>query len=165
VNTKQTVFVEEYLKCWNSSEAARRAGYNGRSNQIGSRLLTNVDIKAEIDARIAELKMSTDEVLVRLADQARGSHADFTEVNLREDLKDHPKAHLVKTVISDVYEDSKGKIHHKLRFELYDAQAALVHIGKAHGLFADRVEHSGPGGGPIPFTEIIVELPDDTMEN
>lgn len=135
LNTKQTVFVEEYLKCWNSSEAARRAGYNGRSNQIGSRLLTNVDIKAQIDERIAELKMSTDEVLIRLAEQARGSLAEFTDVQLMADLKDHPRAHLIKHLTTDVYEDKLGKLHYKTKFELYDAQAALVHIGKAHGLF------------------------------
>jgi hypothetical protein len=28
-------------------------------------------------------------------------------------------------------------------FEMYDAQAALVHIGKHHGLFVDRQEQSG----------------------
>lgn len=143
MNTKQTVFVNEYLKCWNASEAARRAGYNGKSNVIGAQLLANLSIKAEVDARIAQLKMSADEVLIRLAEQARGSHADFAGVNLRDDLKDHPKAHLVKTIITDVYEDAKGKIHHKMRLELYDAQAALVHIGKVHGLFTDKIEQSG----------------------
>lgn len=139
LNTKQTVFVEEYLRCWNSSEAARRAGYNGKANVIGPRLLADVSIKAQIDERIAELKMSTDEVLIRLAEQARGSLGEFTDVKLMDDLKDHPKAHLIKHLTTDVYEDKGGKLHYKTRFELYDAQAALVHIGKAHGLFKETI--------------------------
>lgn len=45
------------------------------------------------------------------------------------------KLHLVKKYALD--KDGKVSI------ELYDAQAALVQIGKAHGLFADRTEHTG----------------------
>lgn len=125
---------EAYLKVYPKSS------YDSARANSARLIADDSSIKAEIAARIAELKMSADEVLIRLADQARGSHADFTEVNLREDLKDHPKAHLVKTVVTDVYEDKLGKIHHKLRFELYDAQAALVHLGKAHGLFTDKLK-------------------------
>ena len=137
INTKQRVFVEEYLTCWNSSEAARRAGYNGQANVIGPRLLANVSIKAEIEARLTEITMSANEVLARLAEQARGSLGDFTGVHLMDDLKNHSKAHLIKHLTTDVYEDKAGKLHYKTRFELHDAQAALVHIGKVHGLFKE----------------------------
>lgn len=134
-----------------------KASYDAaRAN--AAKLLANANISAEIDRRMKAKQMSADEALARLSDMATASHADFSNVNLRADLENHPKAHLVKTIIADVYEDSKGKIHHKLRLELYDAQAALVHLGKAHGLFADRVEHTGAGGGPIEFTQVEVQL-------
>lgn len=161
LNNKQQVFVNEYLKCWNSSEAARRAGYNGKSNVQGPRLLANVSIKAEIEARIAELVMTADEALIRLSEQARGSLADFTDVELLADLKDHPKAYLIKHLTTDVHEDKAGKVHYKTRFELHDAQRAIEDILKIHGKFADRVEHSGPGGGPIEFNEIVVNVKRD----
>lgn len=143
VNTKQTVFVNEYLRCWNSAEAARRAGYNGKSNVVGPRLLADVSIKAEIDARLAEIKMSADEVLARLADQARADMGEFLrfEDGIKLpflDLKTANEKGLLKLVKKFKY-NAEG--HPEI--ELYDAQAALVHIGKAHGLFTDKVEHSG----------------------
>lgn len=140
LSNKQRVFVEEYLSCWNATEAARRAGY-AHANVQGSRLLADVSIKAAIEARIAEKAMSADEVLLRLADQARSSLADFIneagEVDLRT-AKSHGRLHLVKSyTVTD-----KGTE----RVELYDAQAALVHLGRHHGLFVDKVEHSGKVG-------------------
>ena len=50
MNAKQTQFVVEYIKCKNATEAAVKAGYSKKTaQQIGSRLLLNVVIKAEID--------------------------------------------------------------------------------------------------------------------
>jgi phage terminase small subunit len=78
---KQQVFVEEYLRCWNASEAARRAGYSEKTaRQIGEQNLSKLDIQEKIQARIAELKMSADEVLSRLGEQARGDIGDFIAV-------------------------------------------------------------------------------------
>jgi len=143
INTKQQIFVNEYLKCWNASESARRAGYNGRSNQIGSRLLIDVDIKAEIKRRVAEMTMTADEALVRLASQARSDIGEFLkfEDGIKTPFIDLKGAnekgllHLVKKI--------KYNAEGQIEFELYDAQAALVHIGRVHGLFSDKVEHTG----------------------
>jgi len=137
MNTKQQVFVEHYLVCWNSSEAARRAGYNGKANVIGPRLLADVSIKAEIEARVAELVMSADEALILLSEQARGSLGDFAKVQVLADLEDHPKARLVKALTSDVYEDKAGKVHYKARVELHDAQSAIINVLKVHGKFKE----------------------------
>jgi hypothetical protein len=137
---KHQEFVNQYFICnMNQTEAYLKvypkSSYDSARANSARLIADDSSIRAEIAARLAELKMSADEVLIRLAEQARGSHADFSAVNLREDLKDHPKAHLVKSIVADVHEDSQGRVHHKIRLELYDAQAALVHIGKAHGLF------------------------------
>lgn len=69
---KQRIFVDKYLQCWNATDAARRAGYSERTaRQIGSRLLTNVDISAEIDRRMQQHAMEANEVLHHLSTIAK----------------------------------------------------------------------------------------------
>jgi phage terminase small subunit len=56
LNAKQTRFVAEYLKDQNATQAAIRAGYSPKTaKQIGSRLLTNVDVKAAFTAKQTKL--------------------------------------------------------------------------------------------------------------
>lgn len=139
---KQSIFVEEYLKCWNATEAARRADYSFPNTQ-GPRLLVNVSIQEKIRERLDELKMEADEVLRRLAEQARGDHSEFVTPYGGVDIKgliDAGKAHLIKKV---------KKTQSGIEYEFYDAQSALVWLGKHHGLFVDRQEISGPNGGPL----------------
>jgi phage terminase small subunit len=145
-SAKEQSFIEHYLICWNGAQAARDAGYSERTaKEQASRLLTKVDVQAAIQSRLSELKMSADEVLSRLTEHARGSIASFlvtndagtpTGFNL---APDRPLQLVKKVSITD-----KG-----ISFEIHDSQAALALLGKAHGLFTDRVEHSGPNGGPI----------------
>ena len=49
MNARQSLFVEEYLKDLNATQAAIRAGYSAKTAESqGSRLLTNVKIKKAI---------------------------------------------------------------------------------------------------------------------
>jgi phage terminase small subunit len=78
---KQTVFVAEYLKCWNASEAARRAGYSVKTAYaIGSALLRNTEVKAAIDAAVEQIQMSANEALIRNTQVGRGDLGDFFQV-------------------------------------------------------------------------------------
>lgn len=132
---KEQVWLSEYVNTrFNATEAARRAGYKWPEKQ-GYQLKKR--LKKTIKTILNENALSPEEAIYLLSQQATSSHADFTDVNLRQDLKDHPKAHLIKTIITDVYEDKAGKIHHKMRLELYDAQAAIRDILRIHGKFAD----------------------------
>ena len=70
LTNKRKVFVAEYLRCWNASEAARRAGY-AHERSAGHALLTNPDIQAHIQEELTNLTMSADECLLRIADIAR----------------------------------------------------------------------------------------------
>ena len=142
MNTKQRVFVECYLQCWNASEAARLAGYSVASaRDAGSRLLTDTDISSAINARIADLKMGADEVLVRLAEQARGDILDFIDDEGKAKIAEArtaKKGRLIKKLkhTERTFGSPEFPINEKtLELELYDAQAALVHIGKVHKLF------------------------------
>ena len=148
---KQRVFVEQYLKCWNATEAARLAGYK-HSNVQGPRLLVNVGIQAAIEARLADLTMSANEVLVRLADQARSSMADFVYVTkdgqIKISLANAAKLHLIRKISLT----AEGG----LQIELYDAQDALKLIGQHHKLFTQKHEVEAPDLAPLP--EAIREL-------
>jgi phage terminase small subunit len=148
LNKKRRAFVEHYLATWNAAEAARLAGYSVKTaRQQGSRMLTNVDIQAAIKERIAELSMGADEVLLRLTEQARAEYAQFFKVVEIPPSDEYP------TGIYDVTFDfeacqAAGKIHlvkqvkydrnGNLEVQFYDAQTALVQIGRTHSLFKDR---------------------------
>lgn len=144
LTTKRKVFIEEYLKCWNGAEAARQVGYKFPRRQA-SYLLTIPDIQKEIKRRLAEKAMTTDEVLSRLADQARTDLGPFIvkgDDNLIldwEKLKEAGLTHLVKSLVPT---------RHGTKIELHDAQAALVHLARSHGMFKDRVDITS-GGEPI----------------
>ena len=132
LSRKQQVFVEEYLRCWNASEAARRAGYSPKTAySIGHENLRKPEIAQAIEARVAEKTMSADEVLVRMAEQARAGYAPYLTpdgVDLERMIADG-KAHLIK----GFKETAHGQV-----VEFYDAQTALVQIGKHYGLFTDK---------------------------
>ena len=136
LSKRQTVWLEEYFKTWNATEAARRAGY-AHPRQEGARLLSNVVVAEEIQKRIAEKTMSADEVLVRLGEQARAGYADYIGSNGKVDLagmKRDGKMHLVKKVKPTKF---------GIEVEFYDAQTALVNIGRHHKLFTDGIDVGG----------------------
>jgi phage terminase small subunit len=149
LSNKQRVFIEYYLQSWNASEAARLAGYKGKANVVGPRLLANVSIAAAIQARIEELKISADEVLLRLAEHARGDMADFVDPQTLtidfDTAAQKNKMRLVKKVkVVTRKEPSRDgdtvDTIEAVEFELYDAQAALALLGRHHKLFTDKVE-------------------------
>lgn len=135
LSPKRRRFVEAYLQAWNAAEAARQAGYRGRANMIGERLMRDERIQAAIAARIKQVAMAADEVLVRLAQQARNESAMYVRkdgtIDLGRLIADG-KSHLIKA--------TKWDRQGRLVVEFYDAQAALVQLGRAHRLFVDQVD-------------------------
>src|SRR3990172_7601363 len=100
---KQWAFIEEYLQCFNATEAAKRAGYSERTaRQQGSRLLSNVDISEEIKQRLDERAVRADEILQRLSDMARADLGDFMDIESMsfqislEKAKELGLTHLIK---------------------------------------------------------------------
>lgn len=174
---KQRAFIEFYLSHWNATKAAIDAGYSEKTARvIGPENLSKPAIKAAIDARLVELKMSADEVLTRLTDHARGSIAPFMRVSDDGefhgfDLSDTKPIALIRkaTATKRTYRDETTE--HTVTIELYDAQAALALLGKHHKLFVDRTEHTGADGGPIVLTPVDYRAgldalkPDDDAES
>jgi len=145
LTNKQKAFIEEYLQDFNATRAAERAGYGGDDNCLaaqGSRLLRNVKVAEKISQRLQAVAMSADEILARLAEQARGEHGKYItpegQVDIARLIADS-KGYLIKAIKPTAHGDS---------YEFYDAQSALVQIGKAHGLFLDRTDVTS-GGEPI----------------
>ena len=72
---KQQRFVDEYLVDLNATQAAIRAGYSAKTaGSIGQRLLTKVEIQAELAAAMAargeRTEITADYVLRRLKEEA-----------------------------------------------------------------------------------------------
>jgi len=140
---KRRVFVEEYLRCWNGTEAARRAGYAWPRREA-SRLLSNVDIREIVEGRIREKAMSADEVLVHLADIARfdaGLLLGKAGVIDWDKAKEQGHTRFVKKLD---WAATGG-----LKVEMYDKMDALELLGKHQAMWVERREVSGPGGAAI----------------
>lgn len=145
LNKAQQVFVSEYLKCFNGTEAYSRAypkSSKDAARANAARLIATDSIKAEITSRLAEHHMSADEALQRLADMARGDVTEFiTPMGAFdiEAMKAAGKGHLIKkikqktvTKIGKTDNDEDTEIH-DTEIELYPADSALRDILKMHG--------------------------------
>ena len=143
---RQENFIEKYLTCFNKTQAAIEAGYSPRTAySIGWENLKKPEIQEAISRRLAETAMSADEVLMRLAEHARGDMGQFLNANGLVDFS-HGKSRLIKkfTQRRILRKDNEEEIITSI--ELYDAQAALALIGKHHGILAEKTELSGPNG-------------------
>lgn len=135
---KQKLFVEYYLQTWNATKAAELAGYSGTYatlRSIGSENLTKPNIKAAIDKRMAKIQMSTDEVLFRLSQQARGSIGEFITIKEGEGFEiDLEKVKEFGHLVRRIRETRYG-----FEIELHDSQDALTLIGKHLKLFTEQI--------------------------
>ncbi len=159
---KQRCFVDEFMKDFNAQAAMRRAGYrNSRGGLPSSQLMAAPQVKAAIEARLAERRAACELEAQRVvAELSRIAFCDVRElvewgpdgVALREsaDLPDHAAA-----CVAEVSVQKSGP-----RLKLHDKVKALELLGKHYGLFTDRLkaEVSGPGGGPIQAQQLVVEF-------
>lgn len=165
---KQHMFVLEYVKDFNATQAAIRAGYSGKTaHSIGTENLRKPAIKEALDAFFDEHTMQSGEVLMRLTQHARGDFGDFydpaTESIDMKKAKEEGRSHLVRKMkqitIIDAGRDTET---HITEFELYDAQKALALLGKQHGLFIDRTDITTLGEKlPAPLVYLPSVTPDD----
>ena len=153
LTNKQQAFVNEYLKDFNATGAAERAGYKGSRNSlavIGSQNLRKLKIRQCVDDYMEEQAMSWVEVLYRLSRQARGSMEMFLsrdeDGRLWFDLE-KAEAHGALDLIQGIKFVEKvsvnGKVERRVELKLYDAQRALNLIARGMGMFVDRMEVKG----------------------
>lgn len=142
---KQRIFVDEYLKCWNASEAARLAGYSKRTaGSIGAENLTKPEIATEIKKRLDVSAMSADEVIQSIGDIGRADISDFIEIDEKGHIKNLDFAKAKKAgklgLIKSITPTANG-----LKIELHDKMRALELMGKHHGLFMDKIDITTDG--------------------
>ena len=116
-------------------------------------------IKTAATARaVSRLAISKERVLDELAKLAFSNMADYLKIGAdgqpRVDfskLTRDQAAALTEVTVED-FLDGRGEDARQVRkvqFKLADKRGPLVDLGRHLGLFKDRVEHSGPDGGPI----------------
>lgn len=123
---KQEMFVQEYLKDLNATQAAIRAGYSEHTAQEqGSRLLSNAMVKTLVEQG---LKRVTDK-------------AEVTAVWVRERLREN----VLRSMQAEPVIDAEGNETGLYRYAGNVANRALELLGKDQGMFTDRLEVSLSG--------------------
>jgi hypothetical protein len=154
--------VLEYLRHGNARKAAESQGY-AHPDKAGPRLSKNPKIVAAIEDHFRTQEMTAFEVVARLSDQARAMYALYFQPDGSVDLEGmiaDGKAHLIKKI----YYSNGSRV-----VEFYDAQSALVHVGRYHGLFTDRVRVDSwqdevielLRSGELSADDVRAELPDE----
>lgn len=141
---KQQKFADEYLIDLNATQAAIRAGYSPRTaNEQGSRLLANVNIRAYIDAKMAEHSKRTgvnQERIIR--ELARIAFVDPTELvdvddaTVREDATKDDKAAIASVKVKTRPGEYGEEVEREVRFA--DKIKALELLGKRFGMWIDK---------------------------
>lgn len=150
---KMKAFADHYIggAHFNATKAALLAGYSEKTAfQIGYENLKKPEIRGYIKFRLSELTLTENEVLSRLTEHANGTIADILTEDGEFDYADmirRGKDHLIKKlkVKRTTRKTKDGEEVEDLthEFEMHDAQAATVHIGKYHKLFTEKIEHGG----------------------
>lgn len=154
ITRKRQVFIDNYLQCLNATEAAKRAGYSERTAYSqGGRLLKNVEILTEIERRLREKHVSSDEALSLLGDMARGDIGDFMDItsvgfmlNLLDENNERKNTRLIRkikqktTTFLAKNESDEDREINETEIELYDAQAAIDKILRVAGKYKDNLD-------------------------
>lgn len=148
---RQKQFVTEYLKDQNGSAAYQRAGYKSddeSARRAASRLMTNVDVRAAIDAGLSKLRQKTEEEtginLKRVVEEiAKGAFFDpramFNEDGSPKaitDLADREASALAGFEVLDQFEGSgpdRVFVGHLKKFKLSERKAYLDMLMKHLG--------------------------------
>jgi phage terminase small subunit len=170
---KQARFVAEYLVDLNATAAAKRAGYSGTTvKNTAYELLHRPHVQealtAAMQARAARIGVTADRVLQELArvaffDARKLLNADGS-LKAITDLDDDTAGALAGL---DVLEEFAGSgedrklIGYTKKVKLPNKVEALGLAMKHLGMLRERVEHSGPNGGPIPVAR---QLSDADLE-
>lgn len=150
LTARQKVFCDEYLIDLNATQAAIRAGYSpATANRIGSRLLTNVDIRARIEKAMAERSKRTginaDRVIRELARIAFVNAADvidFQTATIAHGASEDDTAAIASFRVKTIPTAEGEGVEREIR--MFDKLKALELLGKHLGLFSKDQESNTP---------------------
>lgn len=152
---KQELFVAEYLKDKNATQAYLRAGYKAKDADTAGPRLVGVcreHIQAALKAQVEQVRVDANEILKELLSLAT---LDLTEAydesgNLKPLSQIPLRIRKAISVIDTYYEKVDDETYvpvKKIKFN--DKVKALELLGKHLKLFTEKVEHTGKDGGPI----------------
>jgi len=165
-NRKHELFAQEVAKGAAGAAAYKKAGYTFKAPDVGmkaaSRLLNSVDVQArvkELQTRAAEkTEITIASVITELAKIGFSNMEAYFRSNEDGDpvldfstLTSEQKAAMSEITV-ETYLEGRGedaRTVKKVKFKLHDKKGALVDIGRHLGAFRDKLEISGPNGGPV----------------
>ena len=158
---KQQRFVEEYLIDLNATQAAIRAGYSEKTaGEIGEQNLKKLEIQKAIQealqGRKERVQIDADYVLKRLVEIDQMDVLDIMDDHGNvKPIKDWPKVwrQYISNIETISMDDGEGWLQ-KIKWP--DKVKNLELLGKHLGMFKDKIEYSGPNGGPIDLNLRVV---------
>jgi len=135
----QEAFAREWVICSNATQAAIKAGYSeDTAKQQGSRLLTNVDVRAFIDKlkteRAAALNFQAIDLLWKLQEVIDFDPLDFFDS--RGDIKPLDQIPLeLRRLITGVKQTKFGA-----EYQIMSREKAIEMLARHHTLFNDKLE-------------------------
>lgn len=178
---RQRAFVAEYLIDLNGTQAAIRAGYAPNSaGEQAVRLLADARIAAAVErgkaARNARVGITADTVLSEMAALATSS-LDHYVIDDDGNVALAPGAppgamgavQSIQKKIRKHYDKETGAlsgIDYDVSLKLWDKPTPLKLMGKHVGVkaFFERVEVTGPNGGPVQVERVVREVVDPAGE-
>lgn len=133
LSVRQLLFCAYYVEGGEAKAAAERAGYQVSSGNVVNNLLKNELVQNEIRRLVGKAGMQTEEILIRLTEQARNEGARYItedgELDMVKMIRDG-KQHLIKKIKKRTTISVKGAETEYNEIEFYDAQKALELLGK-----------------------------------
>lgn len=161
MNDRQRRFAQEYIVDLNASQAAIRAGYSGKTAySIGQRLLKNVEVQALIQTlkteRVERVEVDADYVVNRLIEIDQMDVLDIMDdaMSLRP-VSEWPKVwrqYLNGFDLADMFEghgEDRVMVGILKKIKWPDKVKNLELLGRHFGVFKDKLELTGPDGGPV----------------
>lgn len=167
---RQRVFCEEYLVDLNGSAAARRAGYSPKiARTMAQQNLDNPAVLEYLTRLMNERSQRTQITADRvISETARLAFSDlrklFDENGALKPVQQWPDdmAAAVSAVeVDELFEGigaDRVQVGYTRKVKLWDKPKALEMVGKHLKLWIDRLEHSGPDGGPIQTRDDGIDL-------
>lgn len=154
LSERERRFVEAYMgeAAGNATKAAELAGYSARTaRQIGSRLLSKVDIQQVIYQRqqVRAEKSDVDAALVirelaRLGfSNVQGLFTDGSQLRDIGELTEDMARAVASVEVVRRRTEEKGVEEYLHKIKLWDKNSALEKIAKCLGMYAETVRHEG----------------------